>query len=207
MDFGNQHQNTLEDLLKWRRDVRHFQTDPVDVEVLQEIEASVDLAPSVGNSRPWRFIRVNSEDMRRKIIVSFEDENQEAARAYAANERNAYLALKLAGLKEAPHHYAVFTVGDPVEGRGLGRQSMPEMLAYSTVTAIYTFWLAARVRNVGVGWVSILDPETVEKALDVPADWQLTSYLCVGYPLEDHDTPELDRKGWQENVPTQWIDR
>ena len=207
MEFEKHHQKTLDDLLKWRRDVRHFQTQPVPEHVLKEIEAAVDLAPSVGNSRPWRFVRVRSKEARRDIIRSFEEANQEAAQAYVESERNAYLSLKLAGLREAPHQYAIFTMGDPAEGRGLGRQSMPEMLAYSTVTAIYTLWLVARAHNVGVGWVSILDPETVEDVLDVPDDWQLTSYLCVGYPSEEHDTPELERKGWQENTPTKWIDR
>jgi 5,6-dimethylbenzimidazole synthase len=74
---------------------------------------------------------------------------------------------------------------------------MPEMLRYSVVTAIHTFWLAARCRGIGVGWVSILEPEAVRAALDVPPAWHLVAYLCVGYPLSPDDVPELEREGWE----------
>ena len=207
MKFGSSQQKILEDILTWRRDVRHFRTDPIERETLEAIEASVDLAPSVGNSRPWRFVRVTSGTKRNAVISSFEKSNEDAASAYITEEATAYRALKLAGLKEAPVHIAAFTVQNPVEGRGLGRQTMPEMLAYSTVGAINTLWLAARSHNVGVGWVSILDPDTVSAVLDVPKEWLLTGYLCLGYPVEDHDTPELQRTGWQDNTETVWLDR
>ena len=74
---------------------------------------------------------------------------------------------------------------------------MPEMLAFSAANAVYTFWLAARAHGIGAGWVSILEPDVVSQALDVPQEWKLIAYLCVGYPLEDRDTPELERAGWE----------
>jgi 5,6-dimethylbenzimidazole synthase len=74
---------------------------------------------------------------------------------------------------------------------------MPEMLDYSTVTAVHTFWLAARARGLGVGWVSILEPATVHAALTVPDTWHLVAYLCAGWPQEEHLDPELERHGWQ----------
>jgi len=207
MKFDDTHQDALRDILTWRRDVRHFRTDPIEAEVLAAIETSVELAPSVGNSRPWRFVRVQTEAAREAVIASFENSNEAAALDYSDDEAAEYRALKLAGLREAPVHIAAFTVPNPSEGRGLGRQTMPEMLAYSTVGAINTMWLVARSLNVGIGWVSILEPTTVCDALDVPDDWQLTGYLCLGYPQEDHDTPELQRHGWQSNTETVWLDR
>jgi len=74
---------------------------------------------------------------------------------------------------------------------------MPETLAYSTVSMVHTFWLAARTEGVGVGWVSILDPETVCQILQVDAAWRLVAYLCVGFPEEEHIDPELERARWQ----------
>ena len=74
---------------------------------------------------------------------------------------------------------------------------MPETLAYSATMAIYTFWLTARAEGVGAGWVSILEPEVVTQALDVPKDWRLIAYLCVGYPKDESDAPELKRAGWE----------
>ena len=75
---------------------------------------------------------------------------------------------------------------------------MPEMRRYSVVGAINYFWLAARTYGLGVGWVSILNPDQLSRDLDVPADWTLVAYLCVGWPLADDDTPELERAGWED---------
>ena len=77
---------------------------------------------------------------------------------------------------------------------------MQQTLEYSVVTAISTLWLAARARGVGVGWVSIVEPDAVARALDVPGDWILVGYLCVGYPETLEQTPELERLGWQSRT-------
>ncbi|SDW43035.1 cob(II)yrinic acid a,c-diamide reductase [Roseicitreum antarcticum] len=161
-------------------------------------------APSVGNARPWRIVQVNSAHVRMRIIEIFEACNADAARAYEAEARHDYLALKLAGLREAPIHLAVFTDQNATEGRGLGRQTMPEMLSYSTVMAIHTLWLAARAENIGIGWVSILDPFAVASVLEVPSTWSLTGYLCLGHPEVESDTPLLHEVGWQKDTPTDW---
>ena len=75
---------------------------------------------------------------------------------------------------------------------------MPEMPAYSAVTAIHTLWLAARAEGLGLGWISILDPRTVARILDVPAGWIFVGYLCLGYPQREDATPELERRGWEQ---------
>ena len=104
-------------------------------------------------------------------------------------------------LKEAPIHLAVYCDPDPEQGHRLGRLTMPETLQYSVVGMIQTFWLAARIHGIGLGWVSILDPQSVSDTLGVPPDWRLVGYLCVGYPLEEHIDPELEREGWQGRTP------
>jgi 5,6-dimethylbenzimidazole synthase len=198
------HRQALRDVLTWRRDVRHFKTDPINAERLDRLRAAMDLAPSVGNARPWRVMQVQNPDKRAAIIADFEAANDEAASKYSGTKRDSYMALKLAGLREAPVHLAVFTEHEPDAGHGLGRQTMPEMLAYSTVAAIHTLWLAARADNIGMGWVSILNPASVHGILDAPATWSLTAYLCLGIAQDDNDTPLLHRKEWQENSPTRW---
>jgi 5,6-dimethylbenzimidazole synthase len=61
-------------------------------------------------------------------------------------------------------------------------------------------WLAARAHGIGMGWVSIVNPEVVSGILDVPPDWSLIAYLCLGYPEEEHIDPELQRHGWQDRL-------
>lgn len=204
MDLTQAHRDALDDVLRWRRDVRHFTTDPIPEAMLTRLKAAMDMAPSVGNARPWRILQVETPALRSAIIANFETANGDAAAIYDDAQHESYMALKLAGLRDAPVHLAVFTETLPAEGHGLGRQTMPEMLNYSTVAAIHTLWLAARAENLGVGWVSILDPNAVAKTLDAPENWDLTGYLCLGWPAFTDDKPLLHREDWQENTGTIW---
>jgi len=188
------------DLVRWRRDVRRFRPDAVDKSL---IRALLDLArhsPSVGHSQPWRFVLVESPERREEIIASFVRANARALECYDGERRSSYARLKLEGLREAPVHLAVFCDEKTTAGNGLGRQTMPETLRYSVVGAIQTLWLAARAVGLGMGWVSILEPESVTRTLDVPPNWGLVAYLCIGWPQEEHLDPELERHGWQTRL-------
>lgn len=207
MKFNQNDTDALLNLLSWRRDVRHFQTTPIADDQIDLLLNAIELAPSVGNSRPWRFVRVGNADLRKSVYQNFKSSNASAADVYSDEELENYNNLKLAGLKEAPLHLAVFTELNPELGKGLGRQTMPETLVYSTVIAIHNLWLAARTMNIGVGWVSILNPKELNTMLDVPDDWQFTGYLCLGYPKFDAKEPELHQTSWQKNVKTNWIER
>ena len=207
MKFTSDAAETLQRIMHWRRDVRHFRPDPVAPHLIDKLAAAMEMAPSVGNCRPWRVMLVRDPDRRRRIADLFAESNAAAAAAYPDAERDAYLGLKLAGLQEAPEHLAVFSVPDPAEGRGLGRQTMPETVVYSTVMAMFALWLTARAENLGLGWVSILDPEAAAAALDPPPGWQFVGYLCLGYAKFADDTPLLHRNGWQANTVQPWLIR
>jgi 5,6-dimethylbenzimidazole synthase len=187
----------LAELFRWRRDVRHFKPDPIDDATLARLVSAASCSPSVGYAQPWRFVDVRDPARREAVVASFERANERALRGYSGDAAEKYATLKLAGLREAPRHLAVFCDAATESGQGLGRATMPETLAYSAVMAIYTFWLAARAEGIGAGWVSIIEPGVVTRALDVPAEWLLIAYLCVGYPQDDHATPELARAGWE----------
>ena len=193
-----EHAAHFADLVQWRRDVRRFTKQPIDDATLATVLTIADLAPSVGNSQPWRVVHVVSPELKHAVRLNFEHANAGASAIYNdAQERAAYLALKLAGFDAAPVHLAVFCDQAPIQGRGLGRQTMPEMLAYSCVSMITTLWYAARAEGIGVGWVSILDPDQTHALLKVPENWQLIAYLLIGYPEDNHTDPELERFGWQ----------
>lgn len=156
------------------------------------------LSPSVGNSQPWRFVRVRSPDLRTRLAAHVDAEVAKSAARYSDEQRDHYLSLKLHGIREAPELITVFSDEAPAAGHGLGIGTMPEALRYSTVTAIHSLWLVARASGIGIGWVSILDPETVRDMLAVPREWRLIALLCLGYPADHSDIPELEQRGWQE---------
>ncbi len=187
----------LLELLRWRRDVRHFRPDPVAPALIEALLQTAALAPSVGLSEPWRFVLVDDPARRMAVRDSFARCNADALAAQPAERAAVYARLKLAGLDHAPCQLAVFADPTTTQGGGLGRATMPEMAAYSVVMAVATLWLAARAAGLGVGWVSILDPAVVKAALDVPVGWQLIGYFCIGYPETESDRPELDWLGWE----------
>jgi len=195
--FDEAFRRRLRDLLVWRRDVRRFRTDPLPAGTLDRLIEIACLAPSVGLSQPWRFIVVDDPDRRASVRDAFRVCNADALKSYAGEMAAKYAALKLAGLEEAPCQFAVFADRGTAVGHGLGRRTMPETADYSAVTAIAMMWLTARAEDIGMGWVSILDPARMNEILDVPQSWRFIGYFCLGYPQAESDRPELESAGWE----------
>ncbi len=198
--FDRAFKEQFAELVRWRRDVRRFRSDPVEPHLVERLLALAACAPSVGLSQPWRFVLVETPERRRAISENFATANQAALAGYAGERQARYARLKLEGLAQAPVHLVVCADEATDVGHGLGRQTMPETIRYSVVAAIQTLWLAARAEGLGVGWVSILDPAAVHNTLDLPSHWTFIAYLCIGWPEEEHDDPELERHGWQERM-------
>ncbi len=191
----------LEQLVRWRRDVRRFRTDAVPDALLDRVLHLADLSPSVGNSQPWRVLKVSDAEQRLAVRANFESSRSAAGNVYDGDKAQLYSSLKLAGFDAAPIHLAVFCDRGSQQGHGLGQQTMPEALEQSCACMITVLWLAAREAGLGLGWVSILNPQAVCQTLNVPADWKLVGYLLLGWPQEEHLDPELERHGWQVRTP------
>jgi len=197
LTFPDSFCDDLTKLMRWRRDVRRFRTDPVDEALLGQCLDAFLLAPSVGLSEPWRILRVQSPAARSAALTNFEAANAEALAGFLGERAALYSTLKLSGMKNAPVQLAIFCDDATPKGHGLGAATMPETRRYSVVGAINLFWLAARARGLGVGWVSILDPDQLSHDLQAPKDWSLVGYLCIGWPEDVSDTPELETLDWE----------
>jgi len=207
-DFGEAFRAQLRDLFVWRRDVRRFRRDALPEGTLERLVTLACLAPSVGLSEPWRFVAVEQPARRSAIRASFEACNAVALKSQSGDRAALYARLKLAGLDDAPCQFAVFSDRATAQGHGLGRLTMPATIDYSAVMAVHTLWLAARAEGIGMGWVSILDPIELARALDLPTDWKFIGYFCLGYPLADDSVPELEQSGWERRcVPSSVIVR
>jgi len=191
------------ELVRWRRDVRRFRSDPIDPHLIEQLLALAAHAPSVGLSQPWRFVLVDLPERRGAIRDTFLCCNAAALAAQAPERARHYARLKLAGLDEAPCQLAVFVDPETPQGHGLGRRTMPETIDYSAVIAAHTLWLMARAEGIGMGWVSILDPAAVAAALDVSETWRLIGFFCLGYPEETDTVPALERAGWERRRPSE----
>ncbi|MFD2738179.1 5,6-dimethylbenzimidazole synthase [Sulfitobacter aestuarii] len=198
--FSDEFRAGLHDLMRWRRDVRHFRTDPVDEALLRQCLDTFSLAPSVGLSEPWRILRITSEDARSAALQNFSETNAQALAGYHGEKAALYASLKLSGMRDAPVQLAVYCDEATDKGHGLGTATMPEMRRYSVVGAINLMWLTARALGLGIGWVSVIDPDRLNRDLAAPEDWRLIAYLCLGWPCETSLTPELETRNWESRA-------
>jgi 5,6-dimethylbenzimidazole synthase len=185
-----------------RRDVRRgFVDRPLPEDLLQRLLAAAHCAPSVGLMQPSRFIVIRDLETRTTIHNIFKEANTVAAATYEGTRSEQYTALKLEGILEAPQNICIVCDTQSERGHQLGRHTMPETAAYSTVCAVQNLWLAARAEGIGVGWVSILDPIRLRAALKIPDHILPVAYLCIGYVDKFASEPELERVGWEKRVP------
>jgi 5,6-dimethylbenzimidazole synthase len=202
VDFSLAERAALYRAIALRRDVRaEFLPDPIADDVLARILGAAHQAPSVGLSQPWRFIVVRDATTRRAAHDAFSRANAAAAAAYDTETSHEYRALRLAGLLDAPVNVCVTCDDDPARGRGLGRQTMPETARYATVCAVQNLWLAARVEGIGVGWVSIVDPDEIRGLLGIPSGIAIVAYLCLGHVSAFAPVADLERDRWEGRLP------
>lgn len=184
-----------------RRDVRRgFLPDPLPRALLTRLLKAAHDAPSVGLMQPSRFIVIRSLEIRQRVHAVFQQANQQALAKYQGALRGQYAELKLEGILEAPQNLCILCDAESEQGHGLGRQTMPQTAVYSTVCAVQNLWLAARAEGVGVGWVSILSPESLRSVLNIPAHIVPVAYLCLGYVDSFGKEPELERVGWERRA-------
>ena len=194
--FSKEEAQLLEQIMRSRRDVRgnRFIDKPISKEVIDQILDAGISAPSLGFSQPWEFVLINDLELRNKVKTSFFEENEKAKELFEGEKLDAYSRLKLEGITESALNIAVFY--KPSNHPVLGQTAMEEAGVYSVVCAIQNMWLMARALNVGLGWVSILDPNKVKKVLNAPANRQLIGYLCLRYVDVFYENPELERLKW-----------
>lgn len=203
--FTADEQKILEGIMIHRRDIRgnDFLPDTLSNEIINKIITAASFAPSVGFSQPWEFVVIRDQQTKKHIADSFIIENEIAKKKLSTEKQSQYSALKLEGILEAPVNIAVFY--KPSDQPVLGQNSMPEMGEYSVVCAVQNMWLMSRVMNIGMGWVSILNPRRVKKILHAPSENKLVAYLCFGYVAEFFSTPELERLNWKNKKEIQSV--
>ena len=200
-EFSGDEREAVYRAIEQRRDVRSFRSDPVPERVLQRILDAAHHAPSVGLMQPWNFIVVRDPDTKARVQAVVARENERAAERFVGERGRLYRSLKLEGIMESPVNLCVTCDRTRSGPHVLGRNTVFDTDLYSTACAIQNLWLAARVEGVGVGWVSIIDNADLREIFGIPEHVVPVAYLCVGYPREFLDEPELQRKGWAERLP------
>ena len=182
-----------------RRDMRHFVAGEIEPVLLGRLLEAAHMAPSVGLMQPWRFIRITRSDLREAIAQQVDEERQRTA--VELGERGSeFMQLKVEGIRECAE-LLVVALMDGREGHVFGRRTMPEMDLASAACAIQNLWLAARAEGLGMGWVSLFDPQALAALLEMPEGAQPVAVVCLGPVAEFYPAPMLALTGWTQPRP------
>lgn len=181
-----------------RRDMRHFAPDPVDPATLRRLIDAAHHAPSVGYMQPWRILRITDSTLRSALHATVERERLKTADALG-KRRDEFMQLKVEGMRQCAE---VLVIGlmDGRDSHVFGRRTMPEMDLASVACAIQNMWLAARAEGLGLGWVSLFDPEEVRECLRMPAGARPVAMLCIGHVDQFYAAPMLEIEGWAQRL-------
>ncbi|SPB17708.1 Cob(II)yrinic acid a,c-diamide reductase [Caballeronia novacaledonica] len=177
-----------------RRDMRHFVSDPIAPPVMQRLIDAALHAPSVGFMQPWRILRITCAQIRGRLQDAVERERLLTADALG-ERRDSFMRLKVEGLRECAE-VLVMALMDGRENYVFGRRTLPEMDLASVACAIQNMWLAARAEGLGMGWVSLFDPQEVAALLNMPSGARPVAILCVGHVERYYDAPMLETEHW-----------
>ncbi|WP_144955386.1 5,6-dimethylbenzimidazole synthase [Pseudomonas oryzihabitans] len=182
-----------------RRDMRHFCGGEVPPEQLARLLGAAHQAPSVGLMQPWRFLRISDPALRQRLHELVEEER--CATAEALGERSDdFMKLKVQGILDCAE-VLVAALMDGREAHVFGRRTLPEMDLASLSCAIQNLWLAARCEGLGMGWVSLFEPEAVRSLLEMPEGAQPAAILCLGPVEAFYPRPMLEEEGWRQGRP------
>ncbi|KTB92199.1 5,6-dimethylbenzimidazole synthase [Pseudomonas syringae] len=182
-----------------RRDMRHFIGGTVAPELLARVLEAAHQAPSVGLMQPWRFIRISDPLLRARMRAQVEEERIRTAEALG-ERTDEFMKLKVEGINDC----AEVLVAALMEGREqhiFGRRTLPEMDMASLSCAIQNLWLASRAEGLGMGWVSLFDPEALAELLGMPDGAKPLAIICLGPVKEFYPAPMLVMEGWAQARP------
>lgn len=158
------------DVIKKRRSIRGYKSDPIPEASLQRIAETVQLAPSACNLQPWKVRIITDPELRAKICSHY-------SAAWLAEAPA--IALVLGNDKECWKRLE----GDPIIGIDIG--IVMEHLV-----------LAATAEGLGTCWVCAYDIAKMNKTLNVMAPWSVLAISPLGY--SNIKGKDLERKAMND---------
>lgn len=205
----------LHEALYTTRAMRRVRPDPIPAETQARILDAAVRAPSGGNSQPWRFVLVDSPELKAELgplyresiarlwSTSYKPRVEAALQDPARPSNQSFLKVQRSAQWLADHYEAVplFLFAFVRAGSGDG----------SIYPAAWSAQLAARAEGVGSALTSVLGashPDDVRRILRVPDNtWTNACMVSFGYPTgrwgvaERRPVDEVaGRNGWDGDL-------
>ncbi|MET0944397.1 MAG: nicotinate-nucleotide--dimethylbenzimidazole phosphoribosyltransferase [Flavobacterium sp.] len=190
----------LDDILKSRRDTRHFTADEVPDEVIEKALQAGHWAPSVGLTDATRYYIIKAAEVKSAIKDLFLDYNKKAeSLTDNPEQKEHYKSLKLEAIEESPIGLIIAYDRSVLNQFTIGTVGSNEAVKFSSVCAAQNIWLSLTDQGYGMGWVSILNYHQFKKILDLPENIEPLGYFCVGKPATNYNNqPMLQQLHWKQ---------
>ncbi|XP_036624397.1 iodotyrosine deiodinase 1 isoform X3 [Trichosurus vulpecula] len=190
------------ELLNQRRSVRFISDEPVPRQVIDNVIRTAGTAPSGAHTEPWSFVVVQDEEVKHKIRVIIEDEEEINYKKRMGDRWvNDLKKLRTNWIKEyldtAPFLILIFKKIYGITSSGRKKTHYYNEISVSIACGI----LLAALQNAGLVTVTTTPLNCgprLRTLLDRPVNEKLLMLLPVGYPRKDATVPNLKRKPLEE---------
>lgn len=180
-------------LVKTRRSIRGFKTDPVPDEYVEKIIESARWAPSGANSQPWEFIVVKDKEIKDRIVDIVNEHREYSRKVELTREKDLrFPAISSAvgepGYKDAP--VFIILCGDPRTKEAYPLLTMltrgDSHFVSGLASAFLYMALAATTLGLGSQWVSATGAPfakcLLKELLGIPQKLEIYDMMALGYP-------------------------
>ena len=199
---------TLDEIIRSRRDTRHFTTDEVPDEVIQNALQAGHHAPSVGLTDATKYYLIKSAEIKKAVKELFVAYNQKAENQTDDDlQKTQYQALKLEAIEEAPLGLVICYDRSVLNNFTIGTVGSNEAVKFSSVCSAQNIWLSLTEQGYSMGWVSIINYYQFKQLLGLPANIEPLGYFCVGKPATNYDNqPMLQQLNWKQKSEKPFIE-
>ncbi|MGB0591836.1 MAG: nitroreductase family protein [Myxococcota bacterium] len=184
--------------LQTRRSVRHFSSEPIPIRAVEDIIHAAASAPSGAHKQPWTFVLVTEPALKAKIREAAEEEERafyggRAGERWLKDLEAFETDWQKPFLEEAPALIAVFA-----QRHGEGREDRHYYVNESVGIAVG--FLLAGLHHAGLATLTHTPSpmKFLAEVLGRPASERAYLLIPVGFPTDDCQVPDLERKPLDE---------